>query len=113
MTKAPSIDPDLLQKIQMLGLNRYETKTYVSLVQQGTSSVFQVSKNSGVPRARIYEILNALERKGNAFYTDDPVHVYLLENYIWHDILANRLVRDSSQDMDSWIVPERDKFFSI
>ncbi|MGG3521493.1 helix-turn-helix domain-containing protein [Bacillus pseudomycoides] len=258
---------DLLQKIQMLGLNQYETKAYVSLVQQGASSAYQVSKNSGVPRARIYEILNTLEQKGivmkeeineavqysplpvdvfleavrekweetytyvekelkvfekkepevdsrvttlkgeenilafcrilirrakkkiilsiwdtmykkllvdlkekerecslkgivfevddplqgleihrktsyvnnigshkwfilsidgkemvyghsieqkgNAFYTDDPVHIYLLENYIWHDILVNRLVRDSDQNMDSWIAPEREKFFFI
>ncbi|MDM5188208.1 helix-turn-helix domain-containing protein [Bacillus sp. DX4.1] len=258
---------DLLQKIQMLGLNQYETKAYVTLVRQGASSAYQVSKNSGVPRARIYEILNdleqkgvvmkeeineavqysplpvdvfleavkekweetyayveknlkgfereepevdprvttlkgeenilafcrilirraqkkvilsmwnpmyekllndlqakqeecslkgivfqveeplpelevhrqtsyvdnignhkwfilsidgkemvyghSIEQKGNAFYTDDPVHVYLLENYIWHDILVNRLVKDNEQNIDSWIAPERDKFFKI
>lgn len=48
----------------MLGLNQYETKAYVTLVRQGASSAYQVSKNSGVPRARIYEILNDLEQKG-------------------------------------------------
>ncbi|EMA6343173.1 TrmB family transcriptional regulator [Bacillus cytotoxicus] len=258
---------DLLQKIQTLGLNQYETKAYVSLVKHGTSSAYQVSKNSGVPRARIYEILDSLEQKGivmreevneaveysplpvdvfletirekwektytyveqelkvfekkepetdpkvttlkgeenilafckilirraekkiiisiwdtmyekllielqkkepecsvkgivfqvekplrglemhrktsyvenigehkwfiisidgkemvyghsiekrgHAFYTDDPVHVYLLENYIWHDILVNRLVREADQNIDSWIAPERDRFFSL
>lgn len=56
---------------------------------------------------------HSIEQKGNAFYTDDPVHIYLLENYIWHDILVNRLVRDSDQNMDSWIAPEREKFFFI
>lgn len=258
---------NLIQKIQSLGFNQYEAKSYVSLVRQGTSSAYQVSKDSGVPRARIYEVLNGLEeqglvmkeevngsiqysplpvdvflesikskwedtfhsvkeelkwfekkapetdirvttlkgeenilsfcrillrraekrvvlslwesmyhklledlrkkqgdcnlkgivfqidnplpglevhrqtqyvnnigihkwfilsidgkemvyghsteQKGTAFYTDDPVHVYLLENYIWHDILVNRLVRENEQDLDSWISPERDRFFNL
>jgi hypothetical protein len=30
-----------------------------------------------------------VEQDGNAFYTDDDVHVSLLENYIWHDVLVN------------------------
>lgn len=77
---------DLLQKIQMLGLNQYETKAYISLVQQGASSAYQVSKNSGVPRARIYEILNTLEQKGIVMkeeineavqYSPLPVDVFL------------------------------------
>jgi hypothetical protein len=43
------------------------------------------------------------------FYTDDSVHIYLLENYIWHDILVNRLVKE--KEMETWISRERDEFF--
>ena len=46
-----------------------------------------------------------------AFYTDDPVHIYLLEDYVWHDVLVNRLVRRSSDDLEKWITTERKKFF--
>ncbi|MBC6975068.1 TrmB family transcriptional regulator [Bacillus sp. Xin] len=256
---------DIIQKIQSLGFSQYEAKAYVSLVRQGPTSAYQVSKESGIPRARIYEILNGLEEEGIvikeeindsvqysplpvdvflesvqskwnhtyqsisdtlkhfektepmsdnrvmtlkgerhilafcrtllqraekkvvvslwdkmygrleqelkdkatncklkgivfqvenpllgldihrktsyvdnigenkwfilsidgremiygpsieereiAFYTDDPVHIYLLENYIWHDILVNRLVKRGKEDTDNWISKERDKFF--
>lgn len=33
------------------------------------------------------------ETRETAFYTDDPIHINFLENYIWHDILVNRLVK--------------------
>jgi HTH-type transcriptional regulator, sugar sensing transcriptional regulator len=46
-----------------------------------------------------------------AFYTDDPVHIYLLEDYIWHDVLVNRLVRKSTADLGDWITAERQVFF--
>lgn len=55
---------------------------------------------------------HSIEQKGQAFYTDDSVHVYLLENYIWHDILVNRLVQESDKELDSWIPLERKKFFA-
>ncbi|WP_028777983.1 TrmB family transcriptional regulator [Shimazuella kribbensis] len=48
---------------------------------------------------------------GNAFYTEDPVHAYLFEDYIWHDILVNRLVNKSSEDINKWIDQEVYRFF--
>ncbi|HDX9591348.1 TPA: TrmB family transcriptional regulator [Bacillus pseudomycoides] len=256
----------ILQKVQSLGFNQYEAKAYVALVYLGTSSAYQVSKQSGVPRARIYEVLEGLEKmgvvmkeevneaaqysplpvdvflesikqkwedtytsvqqelkevesqrpkadprvttikgeetilsfgrillrraqsriiismwdtmygkleedlqemqktcslkgivfqvenplpnlvihrktdyvdnigekkwfiisidgkemiyghpveqNGNTFYTDDSVHVSLLENYIWHDVLVNRLMQESKDNLQPWISVERDKFFN-
>jgi HTH-type transcriptional regulator, sugar sensing transcriptional regulator len=53
----------------------------------------------------------SLEDRSIAFYTDDPVHIYLLEDYIWHDVLVNRLVKRSQDDLDEWITTERKAFF--
>ncbi|WP_407656745.1 TrmB family transcriptional regulator [Lysinibacillus yapensis] len=53
----------------------------------------------------------SLESRNLAFYTDDPVHIYLLENYIWHDVLVNRIVKSSNEDFDQWISVERRMFF--
>lgn len=56
---------------------------------------------------------HSTERNGNAFYTDDSVHIYLLEEYIWHDVLVNRLVAQGGQEqMDRWILQDMEKFFS-
>ncbi|KWW12610.1 MULTISPECIES: helix-turn-helix domain-containing protein [Peribacillus] len=258
---------DIIEKLQSLGFSQYEAKAYVSLVRQGPASAYQVSKESGIPRARIYEILNGLQEEGvvikeeindsiqysplpvdvflesvrsrwdntyqsisdtlkqfekigpvsdnrvmtlkgeehilsfcrtliqkaekrvvvslwsnmyeklapelkeaaehctlkgiafqvesplsgieihrqtsyvdnigenewfilsidgtetiygpasetreTAFYTDDPIHINFLENYIWHDILVNRLVKKDEADVDEWISRERNQFFSL
>lgn len=53
----------------------------------------------------------SLEERNIAFYTDDPVHIYLLEDYVWHDVLVNRLVRRSQDDLQQWITAERKSFF--
>ncbi|MEK4841365.1 TrmB family transcriptional regulator [Bacillus sp. FSL L8-0152] len=53
----------------------------------------------------------SLEKRSVAFYTDDPVHIYLLEDYVWHDVLVNRLVRRSQDNLEQWITTERRSFF--
>ncbi|MGG0174655.1 TrmB family transcriptional regulator [Gottfriedia acidiceleris] len=53
----------------------------------------------------------SIEERSVAFYTNDPVHIYLLEDYIWHDVLVNRLVRRSQDDLEQWITSERRAFF--
>ncbi|HWL26066.1 MAG TPA: helix-turn-helix domain-containing protein [Ureibacillus sp.] len=55
----------------------------------------------------------SLEARSMAFYTNDPVHIYLLEDYIWHDVLVNRIVKRSNEDLDQWISKERNVFFNI
>jgi HTH-type transcriptional regulator, sugar sensing transcriptional regulator len=52
------------------------------------------------------------EQSSRAFYTDDPVHIYMLEDYIWHDVLVNRLVaRDKQEELEQWITRARKSFF--
>ena len=77
---------DIIQKLQSLGFSQYEAKAYVSLVRQGPTSAYQVSKESGIPRARIYEILNGLQEEGIVLkeeindsiqYSPLPVDVFL------------------------------------
>ncbi|EGW36812.1 helix-turn-helix domain-containing protein [Desulfosporosinus sp. OT] len=54
---------------------------------------------------------HSAERDSNAFYTDDSVHIYLLEDYIWHDVLVNRLIKEQGKQLDNWILPEMEEFF--
>ena len=52
---------DFLRK---LGLNKYQSKAYETLVKLGSASAFQISKVSGVPFGRIYDSLNVLVARG-------------------------------------------------
>ncbi len=49
----------------------------------------------------------------SAFLTDDEMHLYILEDYIWHDVLVNRLVKRNGDDsLEAWVKKERANFFN-
>lgn len=47
-----------------LGLTSYEIRVYISLLGSGAMTAAEISKKSGVPYSKIYEVLNGLEDKG-------------------------------------------------
>lgn len=89
----------------MAGLYKHRTNEYIN--KQTEERWFVLSIDG---KELLYG--HSAERKGNAYYTDDPVHIFLMEDYIWHDILVNRLVEAGSQEqLDKWILPEMEQFF--
>ncbi|MFJ8090276.1 TrmB family transcriptional regulator [Lysinibacillus sp. NPDC095746] len=77
---------ELIAQLKELGFTEYEAKAYIALVQNSHVSAYQVSKNSGIPRARIYDILDVLVEKGlvlkeetadQTIYSSIPVAVFL------------------------------------
>lgn len=81
------MEESLLDKLQKLGLNLYESKAYTALLKIGTANAYKVSKESGIPRARIYDVLETLTNRGLAMveessenakiYTPVPSNVFL------------------------------------
>ncbi|MFA5313588.1 MAG: helix-turn-helix domain-containing protein [Methanomassiliicoccales archaeon] len=58
------MNDDVVDELIYLGLTEYEAKIYVSLVGMGEGSARQINEASGVPRPRVYDILEMLEKKG-------------------------------------------------
>lgn len=50
--------------MESMGLTDYEIKVYVSLLNDGTMTAQELSKKSGVPYSKIYEVVGRLEDKG-------------------------------------------------
>lgn len=50
--------------LRKLGLNEYESKAYSSLLKMGVAPAVAVAKHSAIPRARVYDVLFSLEKKG-------------------------------------------------
>lgn len=81
------MNESLLDKLQKFGLNLYEAKAYAGLLKIGTANAYKISKESGIPRARIYDILESLTKRGLAMveessenirtYTPVPSKVFL------------------------------------
>jgi len=50
--------------MESLGLTDYEIRVYISLLNEGTMTAQELSKKSGVPYSKIYEVVGRLEEKG-------------------------------------------------
>jgi sugar-specific transcriptional regulator TrmB len=55
---------EIVQAIENLGLSTYEAKAYYALLLESPLTGYKLSKNSGVPRSRIYETIEKLIAKG-------------------------------------------------
>ena len=69
----------MLEKLQKFGLNLYEAKAYTSLLKIGTANAYKISKESGIPRARIYDVLESITKLGLAIVEEssDNVKIYI------------------------------------
>jgi sugar-specific transcriptional regulator TrmB len=54
----------VVEKLQKVGLTEYEAKAYVGLLSDHLSTATKLSEKSGVPRTRIYSVLETLAQKG-------------------------------------------------
>lgn len=61
---ATPINPDRIARLQRLGLNEQQARAYLALLDAPAATVHDLSKTSRVPRAKLYEVLESLNRKG-------------------------------------------------
>lgn len=55
-----------MESVRDLGLNEYEAKVYLALLEEAPVSGYRVARNSGVPRSKVYEVLGGLVDRGVA-----------------------------------------------
>jgi len=54
----------LVSLLRSIGLNQYEAQAYASLLLFGGATAGELSNRAEVPRPRVYDIINRLEKKG-------------------------------------------------
>lgn len=57
---------ELIENLKILGMSEYEARVYASLVKLSKATAREVHDDSGVPRARVYDVLEKLSKKGFA-----------------------------------------------
>ncbi|MBV7274283.1 TrmB family transcriptional regulator [Clostridiaceae bacterium UIB06] len=79
----------IIEDMKSLGLSEYEVKAYLKLLGQYPVNGYILSKESGIPRSRIYEVLDSLKNKQLVFEQNDGKNTlyYPLEP----ELLINRL----------------------
>lgn len=55
---------DLLERLQELGLTEYQSRAYLAAVHLGTGRPNDLAEASGVPQARIYDVIDDLSDRG-------------------------------------------------
>lgn len=88
---------ELVKKIKYhFGLNIYESKVYVALLTKNVASVSEVAELSGVPRSRVYDVLEGLEKKGFAMSKlDKPVKYIAVKPEAVIEKMKNNLLREA------------------
>ncbi|WZL72337.1 helix-turn-helix domain-containing protein [Clostridiaceae bacterium 35-E11] len=57
----------IIEDMKKLGFSEYEVKAYLKLLETYPVNGYTLSKNSGIPRSRIYEVLESLKGKQMVF----------------------------------------------
>ena len=58
------MDEDVIEHLQDLGLTEYQSRGYLAAVRLGSARLSDLAEESGVPRARIYDVIDDLGRLG-------------------------------------------------
>lgn len=88
------ISETLLNDMKRLGFSPYEVKAYMSLLEQYPINGYGLSKASGIPRSRIYEVLKSLEEKQAVFEQQDG------DATLYYPLEPNLLIRKLRHEME-------------
>ncbi len=68
-------EKEIIDRMAQLGFNKYEAKTYITLLEDSEISAYEISKQSGVPQSKIYETVKGLVEEGIIIAQgNNPVH---------------------------------------
>lgn len=68
---ASMVATNVVRALERVGLSTYEARAYAALLRSGPATGYQLSRNSGVPRSRIYETLEKLADRGMVITRQD------------------------------------------
>ncbi len=72
------MDPRIINGLRQLGFNIYEAKVYVEMLKQTKPlTAYEIGKLSGVPRSKVYEVVDRLYQKQIIVQMDDNPKKYL------------------------------------
>lgn len=77
----------ILETLKNLNFTEYEAKAYLALLEESPLTGYAVAKNSGVPRSRIYEVLDSLVIRGDILVSPGNTPQY-------HPVPAKELIKN-------------------
>ncbi|MEH7457143.1 helix-turn-helix domain-containing protein [Bacillus sp. JJ1127] len=84
---------EVMKELQKLGFSQYECKAYIGLLKHYPATGYEISKQTGVPRSMIYEVLGKLMDKG-------AVHLVPSEPVKYVPVSATELMERMRKDFE-------------
>ena len=93
------VKTDLIKKIKYhFGLNIYESKVWLALLSKSVATVGEIAEVSGVPRSRVYDVLESLEKQGFAIAKlGKPVKYIAVKPAVVIEHMKNNALRDAEE----------------
>lgn len=100
---------DLTKKVKYhFGLNIYESKVWLALLGKGIANVSDIAEVSSVPRSRVYDVLESLEKKGFALSKlGKPVKFIAVKPAVVLDRIKNNVIREANEKVKNLGIIER------
>ena len=67
---------EILDVVKNLGFTEYEAKAYLAMLSESPLTGYAVAKKSGVPRSKIYEVLESLMARGDVLVSPGEPPLY-------------------------------------
>ncbi|WP_010480253.1 HTH-type sugar sensing transcriptional regulator TrmBL1 [Thermococcus zilligii] len=90
-------EEEIIEKLQRLGLTKYESLAYINLLKLGPSKATDITKESGIPHTRVYDVLSSLHRKGFVDVMQGTPRLYKPVN---PEVVLERIKEDIIQDIE-------------
>jgi HTH-type transcriptional regulator, sugar sensing transcriptional regulator len=119
----------VMNNMKKLGFSEYESKAYLKLLAEFPLNGYTLSKNSGIPRSRIYEVLKTLmdkqlvfeqeDEKNKLYYPADPDIIINKLKAQYEDVFssfsqfANKVYKEKKQDDRLVVIKGRQNIISF
>ncbi|MFY0758540.1 TrmB family transcriptional regulator [Metabacillus dongyingensis] len=117
---------NILDTLKNLNFTEYEAKAYLTLLEASPLTGYAVAKNSGVPRSKIYEVLDSLTIRGDILvspgntpqYTPVPAKELIKnrrmkadEHFEQAEILLEKFEHSANDRENIWNITGRSEIF--
>ncbi|MCK4305439.1 MAG: TrmB family transcriptional regulator [Candidatus Eisenbacteria sp.] len=87
----------LLENLAKLGLNAYEARGYLALMERKSLTATQISTVSGIPRTRVYSVTESLMKKGLCSFIPGKIRKYRASEI---DVAVDNLLRRNEESFE-------------
>ena len=91
-------EEEIIEKLQRLGLTKYESLAYITLLKLGPSKATDITKESGIPHTRVYDVLSSLHRKGFVDVMQGTPRLYKPVN---PEVVLEKIKEEIVQDIEA------------